>query len=163
MARGIHGLPKVSPGPRHARPFRPCERATPKTTIRPFWGGPPQGRQPAAVFYPLGCPTLYGLERENYVLCQPLLVQTLRQRHGATATLMEEVPRPTAADPPAFYYKTKILNARLFQANRMKTPTHHSTCENRLARSIYDIDIYMYFHSGTQGSWGGLRNPVNYC
>jgi hypothetical protein len=45
MARGIHGLPKVSPGPAQMTLLRLC-----------FWGGPPTGW--AAVFYPLGYPKL---------------------------------------------------------------------------------------------------------
>jgi hypothetical protein len=61
MARGIHGLPKVSPG-------------LPSPTFLRLAGGPPQngltvafrvarlqGGQPAAVLYPLGYPTPYGL------------------------------------------------------------------------------------------------------
>jgi hypothetical protein len=53
MARGIHGLPKVSPGPAMPDPSMPCKWATPKTALRPY-----AGRWPAAVFYPLGYPTL---------------------------------------------------------------------------------------------------------
>jgi hypothetical protein len=45
MAKGIHGLPKVSPGP--AMP-------DPSGVARP------QGRWPAPIFYPLGYPTPYG-------------------------------------------------------------------------------------------------------
>jgi hypothetical protein len=44
--RGIHGLPKVSPGP-----------AQPLYTLR---AGHPFGGRPAAVFFPLGYPTPYG-------------------------------------------------------------------------------------------------------
>jgi hypothetical protein len=56
MARGIHGLPKVPSGP-------PCQ-----TLLRlAGWVTRLQGRQPAAVFYPLGNPTPYrpGFEFET--------------------------------------------------------------------------------------------------
>jgi hypothetical protein len=33
MARGGHGLPKVSPGPAISYPPTPCERATPETAL----------------------------------------------------------------------------------------------------------------------------------
>jgi hypothetical protein len=36
MARGIHGLPKVSPRPAMPDPSRPCRRATPKIALWPF-------------------------------------------------------------------------------------------------------------------------------
>jgi hypothetical protein len=38
MAKGIHGLPKVSPGPALSNPSTPCGRATPKTALWPFLG-----------------------------------------------------------------------------------------------------------------------------
>jgi hypothetical protein len=34
MARGDHGIPKVSPGPALPYPFTPCGRATPETAVR---------------------------------------------------------------------------------------------------------------------------------
>jgi hypothetical protein len=40
MARGVHGLPKVSPRLTMPDPFRPCRWATPKTALWPFWGWP---------------------------------------------------------------------------------------------------------------------------
>jgi hypothetical protein len=36
MARGGHGLPKVSPGPAMLDPSAPCERATPQTALWPL-------------------------------------------------------------------------------------------------------------------------------
>jgi hypothetical protein len=36
MARGIHGLPKVSPGPALPNPSTPCGRATPEMVVRLF-------------------------------------------------------------------------------------------------------------------------------
>jgi hypothetical protein len=39
-ARGIHGLPKVSPGPAMPNSFKPCGRATPETALQPFLGWP---------------------------------------------------------------------------------------------------------------------------
>jgi hypothetical protein len=41
MARGIYGLPKVSPGPAMPNPSTPFGRATHETASRPFWGGRP--------------------------------------------------------------------------------------------------------------------------
>jgi hypothetical protein len=40
MAGGSHGLPKVSLGPAMPNPSTLCERATPETAIRSFWGWP---------------------------------------------------------------------------------------------------------------------------
>jgi hypothetical protein len=53
MARGIQELPKVSPGP-----------AMPDPSM--------QGGRPAAIFYPLGYPTPYGLEVEDHPLWSQL-------------------------------------------------------------------------------------------
>jgi hypothetical protein len=39
MARGGHGLPKVSPGPAMPNPSKPCGRATPETALRKICGG----------------------------------------------------------------------------------------------------------------------------
>jgi hypothetical protein len=36
MARGGHGLPKVSPRPSMPYPYTPCGRATPETALRSF-------------------------------------------------------------------------------------------------------------------------------
>jgi hypothetical protein len=51
--RGIHGLPKVLPGPAKPDPYTPCRWATPKTALQ-------QGGQPAAIFFPLGYSFPYG-------------------------------------------------------------------------------------------------------
>jgi hypothetical protein len=40
LARGLHGLPRVSPGPALRNPSTPCRRATPETAFRPFRGWP---------------------------------------------------------------------------------------------------------------------------
>jgi hypothetical protein len=40
MARGGHGLPKVTPGPSMPYPFTPCGWATPKTALQLFLGWP---------------------------------------------------------------------------------------------------------------------------
>jgi hypothetical protein len=40
MARGGHGLPKVSPRPTMPDPSMPCRRATPETTLQLFLGWP---------------------------------------------------------------------------------------------------------------------------
>jgi hypothetical protein len=40
MARGVHGLPKVSRGPAMPNPSMPCQQATPKTALQPFLGWP---------------------------------------------------------------------------------------------------------------------------
>jgi hypothetical protein len=40
VARGIHGLPKVSSGPAMPNPSTPCWRATPETALRLFRGWP---------------------------------------------------------------------------------------------------------------------------
>jgi hypothetical protein len=61
MGRGIHGLPKVSPGLAMPDPSTPCGWASPQTALWPFGGWPARradGR--AAVFYPLGYPFPYG-------------------------------------------------------------------------------------------------------
>jgi hypothetical protein len=40
MARGVHGLPKVSPGPAMPYPSTPCGRATLETALQLFLVGP---------------------------------------------------------------------------------------------------------------------------
>jgi hypothetical protein len=40
IARGGHGLPKVSPRPDMPYPFTPCRRAIPETALQLFWGWP---------------------------------------------------------------------------------------------------------------------------
>jgi hypothetical protein len=61
LARGCHGLPKVSLGPAMSYPSTPCRRATPETTLRPFQrevAHPKSWRSPA-IFFHLGHPTPY--------------------------------------------------------------------------------------------------------
>jgi hypothetical protein len=64
MARGDHGLPKVSPGPAMPDRSMPCGWATPETAPGPYgcFRDGPQSR-PAAVFYPLGHLTPYAVAR----------------------------------------------------------------------------------------------------
>jgi hypothetical protein len=53
MARGGHGLPKVSPGPAMPNPSTPCERETPETALRLFQGCPTHrvcGLRPSSTF-----------------------------------------------------------------------------------------------------------------
>jgi hypothetical protein len=60
MARGGHGLPKVSPGPAMPYPSTPCGWTTPETALRLFQEWPARragGLRPS--FYPFGHPTLY--------------------------------------------------------------------------------------------------------
>jgi hypothetical protein len=73
MARGGHGLPKVSLGPAMPDPSMPSgilgvatrrvgsmhPFSTPLDTLQPFQGKPPAKQTPAAVFYPFGHPTPY--------------------------------------------------------------------------------------------------------
>jgi hypothetical protein len=54
---GGHGLPKVSPELAMPDPSRPCGRATPDTAVSGV--AHPQGRRPAAVFYPFEHPMPY--------------------------------------------------------------------------------------------------------
>jgi hypothetical protein len=61
MARGGHGLPKVLLGPAMPNPLMPCGRPALRWL---------QGKQPAAVFYPLGHATPYAFEREHETIKQ---------------------------------------------------------------------------------------------
>jgi hypothetical protein len=67
MARGGHGLPKVSPGLTMPNPYTPCRRATPETALCPFQGwpahrdGPPTGRAACSRLLPLWTPHAVGL------------------------------------------------------------------------------------------------------
>jgi hypothetical protein len=54
MARGGHGLPKVSLGPVMPYPSTPCRGAPLKQPYGCFRGGCPQGGWSVAIFYPLG-------------------------------------------------------------------------------------------------------------
>jgi len=51
MARGIHGLPKVLPGPLMPNPSMPCRWAISKQPYSHFKGGPPS--EQAACSHPL--------------------------------------------------------------------------------------------------------------
>jgi hypothetical protein len=57
MARGGHGLPKVSPGPTVPYPSTPCKQLTLKQPYSHFKGGRPQRGRHAAVLYSFGHPT----------------------------------------------------------------------------------------------------------
>jgi hypothetical protein len=57
MARGAHGLPKVSAGPAMPYPSTYSGQATPETALCPFQGG-----YLAAVFYSFGHPMPYAPE-----------------------------------------------------------------------------------------------------
>jgi hypothetical protein len=62
MARGIHGLPKVSPRPAMPDPSMPCRRATPETALCPFWVWPTRrtgSLRPSSI--PLDTPRRTGL------------------------------------------------------------------------------------------------------
>jgi hypothetical protein len=60
MARGGHGLPKVSPRLALHYLSMPCGQATPETALQPVLGvARPQGGRHADVFYPFRHPTLY--------------------------------------------------------------------------------------------------------
>ena len=60
MARGSHGLPKVSPGPAMPDPSTPSGWATPEMAILGVANTGGEGGGPAAIFYPLGYPLPYG-------------------------------------------------------------------------------------------------------
>jgi hypothetical protein len=57
MARGGHGLAKVSPGPTKPYPSTPYRRATPETAVSGMTR--PLARRSTALFYPFGHPTPY--------------------------------------------------------------------------------------------------------
>jgi hypothetical protein len=60
MVRGIHGLPKVSPGPAMTNPSTPFRRVTPKMALRPFLEGPTRkagGLQPFSTPFDTPCRT----------------------------------------------------------------------------------------------------------
>jgi hypothetical protein len=91
MARGIHGLPKVSPRPALPNPSMTPGPATPKTALLPFQGLVcSQGGQPAALSYPFGHPTLYAYAGASLYFkpqcCPPLLPSTHRHPKPAPGT-----------------------------------------------------------------------------
>jgi hypothetical protein len=59
MARGGHGLPKVSPGPPCPTLPRPAGRPPLKRLYGRFRGGPPTGRVAHGRLYPFGHPAPY--------------------------------------------------------------------------------------------------------
>jgi hypothetical protein len=66
MARGIHGLPKFSPGSAMPDPSTPCGRATPQTALQLFLGWPTHragGLRPSSS--PLDTPCRMGLVGGN--------------------------------------------------------------------------------------------------
>jgi hypothetical protein len=69
MARGGHGLPKVSSWPAMPYSSTPCGLVTPETVVS--WVSRLQGGlRPVAVFYPFGHPTPYTYEgKEELLFC----------------------------------------------------------------------------------------------
>jgi hypothetical protein len=65
MARGGHGLTKVSLGRAMPNSFTPCGRATSETALQPFQGLPPRGWAACGRLLPLGHPT--PMDRETYL------------------------------------------------------------------------------------------------
>jgi hypothetical protein len=75
MAKGIHGLPKVSPGPAMLDPSTPCGRPTPEMALMPFRGWPAGkrgGLRPSST--PLETPRRTGLffNPQWFEMCQKL-------------------------------------------------------------------------------------------
>jgi hypothetical protein len=69
MAMGIHGLPKVSPGPAMPDPSTPCGRATPETALHQFLVWPDRkagGLRPSST--PLDTPRRTGLNKHKWQL-----------------------------------------------------------------------------------------------
>jgi hypothetical protein len=65
IARGGHGLPKVSPGPAMAYPSTPCGRATSETGLQPFQGWPSRrvaGLQPSSSLLDPPTPCAYDFD-----------------------------------------------------------------------------------------------------
>jgi hypothetical protein len=76
--RGIHGLPKVSPGPCHARPLYALRAGHPPNGLKAVWGlARPQGGRPAAVFFHLGDPFPYGPGLSPIVICRDSRLSSL--------------------------------------------------------------------------------------
>jgi hypothetical protein len=66
MARGIDGLPKVSPGPAMPNPSTPCRQSTPEKAIQPFLGWPARragGLRPSSTLLDTQMP--YGLMNKS--------------------------------------------------------------------------------------------------
>jgi hypothetical protein len=67
MARGGHGLPKVSLGPAMPDLYMPCEQAVPETAVGQMAASGVtylQDERPAAVFYPFRHPTPYAYDHQ---------------------------------------------------------------------------------------------------
>jgi hypothetical protein len=60
MAKGGHGLPKLSPGPAMPDHFMPCGRATPNMAVSRV--ARPQAERPAAIFTLLEIPRRMPME-----------------------------------------------------------------------------------------------------
>jgi hypothetical protein len=68
MAKGGHGLLKVSLGPALVDPSTLCGRVTPENGLMAVSGvACPQGGQPATVFYPFGHPSPYSYDSKQNV------------------------------------------------------------------------------------------------
>jgi hypothetical protein len=92
MAKGVHGLPKVSSGP-----AMPCGQAIPETVLQSFQGWPAHR---AAIFYPFGHPTPCAMPPVISVLSPfqfPLFAAILELQNG-----FKEIPRclPSSAPQP---------------------------------------------------------------
>jgi hypothetical protein len=83
MARGGHGLPKVSPGSAMPYPSTPAGRATPKTALGPMavsGVASPQGGRPAGVFYPFSHPTPTPMTSLPHKNLTKIIVKTNKRR-----------------------------------------------------------------------------------
>jgi len=74
MARGSHGLPKELLGFTMPYISIPCTQLPLRRPYNRFSGRYHQGGQPAAVFYLLGYPTLYGSESIIFVFMFPVIL-----------------------------------------------------------------------------------------
>jgi hypothetical protein len=95
MARGGHALPKVLPMSAMPYPFTPCWADHPRNGLTAVSGvAHPQGRRPAAIFYPFGHPTPYA-----YVWF-PLPSSQIRYKTSSpTSSLTASRPLPKIPSP----------------------------------------------------------------
>jgi hypothetical protein len=126
MARGGHGLPKVSLGPAMPKPSMPYGRATPKMALQLFGGWPARravGLQPSSSHLDNPCHTPMIL---TDVISAGAYIS--RSIHGLLKSSPGPPPNPITLHPAGSHSKTAIHPfqrwppARQMTCNRLPTP-----------------------------------------